>query len=442
MEELGELKTGVGRAILTAKRDPAPIAVLYSQRSLHAVGVFRRWLYNATGLCETIKDLGLQFDFVADEQVANGLLAERPYKVLFLPLAIALADEEVTAIESFAKLGGRVIAVGEAGVFNRFGRTRERGALDDLFGMTTPTTKPPAVKPPEKATARLFGAELSVMPCTVAIAKGMGEFDGFELLPCARRKVGEGEAIFLNFLWTGYRSFRSGGVGGEITHRVSADAKAAGAFRRVMTELLAGTGIEPTATVAREGQALRYIEQVVYRRGPIAYLGLLPRYFGGRYARATERVLIKPEDFSTVDVTPGISGYVYDVRARKGLGQTQSLKAQITDGVALLYAVTPYEVTGLTLSAPAEARPGDTLNVALAVQASRGQPGDHVVHVRLAAPDDVEAPWARHNLLTRAGRGQWRPRLALNARPGTWRVEAQELISGHRARIKVVVNPK
>ena len=109
MEELSELKTGVGRAILTAKRDPAPIAVLYSQRSLHAVGVFQRWLLNATSLCETIKDLGLQFDFVADEQVANGVLAERPYKVLFLPLATALADEEVAAIESFAKRGGRVI---------------------------------------------------------------------------------------------------------------------------------------------------------------------------------------------------------------------------------------------------------------------------------------------------------------------------------------------
>ena len=145
----GGSNRGIGRALLTAKRDPSPIAVLYSQRSLHAAGT-RRWQENVTGLCETIKDLGLQFDFVADEQVADGVLAERPYKVLFLPLALALADEEVAAIKRFAQRGGRVIAVGEAGVFNRFGRTREKGALDDLFGVTTPTTKPPVSRLPSE----------------------------------------------------------------------------------------------------------------------------------------------------------------------------------------------------------------------------------------------------------------------------------------------------
>jgi hypothetical protein len=439
MEELGELKTGVGRAILTAKREPAPIAVLYSQRSLHAVGEYRRWLYNATGLCETIKDVGLQFDFVADEQVANGVLDERTYKVLFLPSAIALADEEAAAIERFARRGGRVIAVGEAGVFNRFGKTRPKGALDDLFGVITPTTKPPTVKPHAKASARLFGAELSVMPCSVVMAKGLGEFDGFESRPCARKKVDEGEGIFLNFLWTGYRSFRSGGVGGEITRRVSADAKTAGAYWRVMEELLAGTGIEPPAKITHKGQRLRTIEQVVYRQGPIKYLGLLPRYFGGRYAQAKERILIKPEDFTTVDVALGETGYVHDVRARKRLGRTQSLKVKVTDGVALLYAITPYEVTGLNLSAPAAARPGDTLNVTLAVNASKGEPGDHVVHMRLVGPDGAEAKWARSDLLTRAGQARWSPRLALNARPGIWRIEAQELISGHTARAQIQV---
>jgi len=392
-----------------------------------------------TGLCETIKDLGLQFDFVADDQVAEGALAKGAYKVLFLPLALALADEEVTAIARFAERGGRVIAVGEAGVFNRFGKTREKGALDDLFGVATPTTKPPRIEAPANAKVRLFGAELSVTPTAVAIAEGVGDVQDVELRPCTSRTVGKGEAIFLNFLWTGYRSFRSGGVGGEITQRTSADAKTAGAFWRVMTELLAGTDIEPPATVTREAQPLRYLEQVVYRRGPITYLGLLPRYFGGRYARATEPILIEPEDFTTVDVALGVSGYVYDVRARKGLGRVQSLKAKISDGVALLYAVTPYEVTGLDLSAPAVACPGDTLNVSLAVRASKGEPGDHVVHVRLVRPDGVVAGWAKDNLLTRTGRGAWRTRLALNAPGGTWRVEAQELISGQTARADVVV---
>ena len=279
-------------------------------------------------------------------------------------------------------------------------------------------------------------------PDAVALPEGPGEFQGVELRPCARREIGRGEAVFLNFLWTGYRSFRSGGVGGEITHRVSADAETAGAYWRVMEELLAGTGIEPPAVVTHEGRPLRYIEQVVYRRGPITYLGLLPRYFGGRYARTEERILIAPEDYTPVDVAPTMSGFVYDVRARTGLGRVRSLQAKVTDGVALLYAVTPYEVTDLGLSAPATARAGDSLDVPVAVQASTGEPGDHVVHMRLLHPDGTEAAWARHNLLTRAGRGEWRPRLALKAAPGVWRVEARELISGRAAQAEITVSAK
>ncbi len=215
-----------------------------------------------------------------------------------------------------------------------------------------------------------------------------------------------------------------------------------------MEELLADTGIEPPATVTHDGQSLPYIEQVVYRRGPITYIGILPRYFGGRYAPAllrmrngepTDRVLIEPEDYVTADVSLGVSGHIHDVRARKALGRIGSLQAPVTDGVALLYAVTPYEVTELRLSAPPKARPGQTLKVVLAVRADTGLPGDHVVHLRLVRPDGGEAVWARENLLTRNGRANWRPRLALNAPAGTWRVEAQDRISGQTASGEVVV---
>ncbi|HJN18088.1 MAG TPA: hypothetical protein QGH10_21490, partial [Armatimonadota bacterium] len=124
------------------------------------------------------------------------------------------SDEEVIAIESFAHGGGRVIAVGEAGVYNRFGKTRGGGALDDLIGVTMPTPGSAAPQPPERAVARLYGTDLDVTPGAAQIIDGLGDFEGMETQPCARRAVGEGDAVFLNFLWTGYRSFRSGGVGG------------------------------------------------------------------------------------------------------------------------------------------------------------------------------------------------------------------------------------
>jgi hypothetical protein len=441
MDELGELKTGVARALLTATRASAPIAVMYSQRSLHAAGN-RRWRENFTGVCEVIKDLGLQFDVVADEQVGQGVLAERAYKLLFLPLSVALAEEEMRAVEIFATRGGRVVVAGEAGVFNRHGRTREHGVLDALLGVATPTVAPPPVLPPESVRARLFGVEIEVTPCAVSVPDGFGQFDGLETAVGVRRQVGQGEVVFLNFLWNTYRSFRSGGVGGEITQRISAGADQAEAFWKVMEALLGGLQIEPPAAISCNGEPLRTVEQVVYRRGPITYLGLLPRYFGGRYAPASqqvrsggkaERVSIRPEDFALATITPTIEGYWYDVRARKSLGRAEAIEAKVTDGVALLYAVAPYEVSGLALTVPEAVRAGDTVEVLLTVGASSGQPGDHVVHVTLTGPDGKVCRWSATNLLTREGRSVWRPRLALNAEPGTWRIDAQELISGRTA---------
>ena len=50
---------------------------------------------NRDGWVRTIKDLGLQFDFVSSEQVEQGSLASGKYKVLILPLSLALSPAEV-----------------------------------------------------------------------------------------------------------------------------------------------------------------------------------------------------------------------------------------------------------------------------------------------------------------------------------------------------------
>ena len=52
---------------------------------------------NRDGWVKTIKDLGLQFDFVSSEDVAARGIANDKYKVVILPLAFALSDEEVEA---------------------------------------------------------------------------------------------------------------------------------------------------------------------------------------------------------------------------------------------------------------------------------------------------------------------------------------------------------
>ena len=74
---------------------------------------------NRDGWVRTIKDIGLQFDFVSSEQVEQGSLNSGKYKVLILPFSVALSPLEISSIESFVESGGVVIADAAPGLMDQ-----------------------------------------------------------------------------------------------------------------------------------------------------------------------------------------------------------------------------------------------------------------------------------------------------------------------------------
>ena len=81
-----------------------------------------------------LADAGLRYDFLAyDEVVRHGVPAG--YRALILPAVYALSDVETRRIRDFVSKGGVVIADFACGLFDPHGRGRNRGALDELFGV-------------------------------------------------------------------------------------------------------------------------------------------------------------------------------------------------------------------------------------------------------------------------------------------------------------------
>ena len=81
-----------------------------------------------------LEDAGLQYDFLAyDQVVLHGVPEE--YKVLILPSCYALSTIEAQRIAGFAARGGTVVADFACGLFDPHGRGRQRGVLDELFGV-------------------------------------------------------------------------------------------------------------------------------------------------------------------------------------------------------------------------------------------------------------------------------------------------------------------
>src|SRR4030095_5946149 len=155
---------GVGKLLMESTRQQDGIALYYSMPSVHAasiLGYHQRssddddevtdkarlsFAANRDGWVRTIKDLGLQFDFVSSEDVAKNQLSNEKYKVLILPLSCALGEDEVKNIEAFVSQGGVVIADVAPGWMDEHCAWRESDSLNKLFGITADAARQREIK--------------------------------------------------------------------------------------------------------------------------------------------------------------------------------------------------------------------------------------------------------------------------------------------------------
>ena len=95
--------------------------------------VVDRFLAHALGVFRVGWEEHLPITLITDMD----LNAERlkPYKVLILPNAAALSDDQVKTIRKYVNNGGGLVASCETSLFNELGQMRSNFALSDVFGV-------------------------------------------------------------------------------------------------------------------------------------------------------------------------------------------------------------------------------------------------------------------------------------------------------------------
>ncbi|HET7287469.1 MAG TPA: alpha-amylase family protein, partial [Pyrinomonadaceae bacterium] len=143
---------GVGKLLMESQRRQDGIALYYSMPSIHAatiLGYHQRssdddevpdkarmsFAANRDGWVKTIKDLGLQFDFISSEDVAKKPIPIEKYKVVILPLAFALSNEEIGNLRDFVSRGGVVIADSSPGLMDQHCAWRSSDEVQRLVGV-------------------------------------------------------------------------------------------------------------------------------------------------------------------------------------------------------------------------------------------------------------------------------------------------------------------
>jgi len=428
-EALADLQAGCGKLFIEYQREQPQVALLWSHPSLltawgesnadqpepnerEGTDAYGSYFNSAFNFRQHLNELQLDYIYVTPDQVLGSEVLKR-CPVLILPFTIAASEALVARLAAYVNGGG--VLVGDL----RCLRTDEHGkpvpdsaALRRLFGVRR--TGPADYG---KTTLRfaeaaegldLSGRELTVYGRERVEAAGAGALaahaTGEPALLVQPR--GKGLSVYLNFGLPRY------------------DAT----VRELVRQLVQRAGIKREVTVEpRQGEAPpRCYERNTFARG-------------ANRVHAFIRDFRRCSDNDPVLIHFGRKAHVYDVRARKHLGLTESVEATIPPGETAVYACLPYRVTAVDTKLPGRVAAGTDARLSVAVKTDGGPVGDHVLHVELLDPQKRSVWCYASNQLAVGGKLELALPLALNDAPGQWTVRVRDVLTGTSAQATFAV---
>jgi hypothetical protein len=377
-DELAEIRKGFGRLLLGMPLDDRSVAIFYSP-ACHRAQIVHAKNFNAgealnaslDSLFGALSDAGIKPHFVSYDQVSHGDLKPETTNVLRLWGALALTEAETAAIRQYAKDGGVVLADTEPGLYDEQCHRLPQPRLNDLFGGSGP------VHPVGKGKAIFFGA------------------------PGSSRKL------------AGY------GTGGEAAETVRT-TEGSQLLDKLAAVLDKEAGVRAAFTLKddQNRNAFKNMEGYTYVDGPARYVALVPEGKYGETRRA--RLTIQGE------------GQLYDCRAGKHLGAAATREVELRMATANLFALLPYKVEKVEVTAPATAVLGQPIPVRTALRTGAGTPVRHVLVVQLRRPDGKDLPVHRWTFDTRDGNIEAALFLAMNDTAGMWTLVVTDVATGLR----------
>ena len=446
---------GVGQLLMESKRLGDGIAIHYSMPSVHGatiLGYHQRnsddddeapkdtslsFPANRDGWVRTIKDIGLQFDFVSSEQVEQGSLNSGKYKILILPFSVALSPAEVRNIASFVESGGVVIADAAPGLMDQHCAWRLDNSVNELFGITSASASNRSFKSVE-GPRRIVGeggswglsadalGGLALAESSIKASTGLSLFRIGETDTVITRRIGKGSTIYLNTFFDKYPKMRAQKFGGA-------------AYRVLIGQLFEHFGVRPSIQVlTAAGKQLQQAQIVRYRFGNaeilsivkdnVALEGIVGQDGVTTYSDSSLGQIAKQE----ITVRLPKKFFVTDVRSGLKLGYTDLVHSSVIVGDAVILSLSESD-NKLMLTGPGNATRGDHV----VFQLNSVAPGHRLVRCHVFAPDGSMLPEYARNVLIDATSATFVLPSALNDQPGAYTIRATDIVSGAIAETKV-----
>jgi hypothetical protein len=411
-------KRGIGRLISSYEpENELKIAVHFSYPSIHAAWItdgkivpetennisetLLQFNKNRDGWVKVLHDMGVGFSFISYSNIEKGGLVSKGFKVLILPMSMALSDLEVKNIQDFVKQGGIVIADALPGVMDNHTKFRDKRALADLFGIN----------------ARLYSREELVTPdCESDLKITTAEVLDKEnnRLQLIQNKYGSGVAYLLNYFMDYYPEEKI-----SQTNNLSLSK-----IRRIFNREDLKSGIQITSPA---GDPENGIEKYAFSDagGPTRLLGLLP----GKEGKDKEVIL----HFDS-------SVNLYDIRNRKYLGEADKFRIGIKNSVPELFGLLCGEIKDIQVRTKPMVKPGENIILDFDIDGEKTAAFNSVARIEVFNPMGEKVYYYSRNCDIRNGSGRFTFNIALNDLKGLWKICLTEVISNIQKEVSITVN--
>ncbi len=398
-----ELKQGLGPLLLAAAPEPAYVGIVDSRSSRHLNEVYRyagvEYGQSRAAFRRVLDPLNVRYEILETPLFVQ---TTKQYRVLILPLACALSDADIQVIQSFAQNGGRVIADVIPGVFDEHGMRRTAWPLSGLFGIQ--------YHGPGKM-AHVDGEvtmDAKTRPLRAVDADG-----GVEALTAVAAGHAGDAPLWLSTEKTLLLNHRLHGMESEP------------ALTEYLQGILSASGCTPAWAPGVKGKKPFQGNSFHFRYGSAEIYAVLAA------VDAPEQRIQLP--FSKKD-------RVYDLRAGTRIRKPRNAVRRIGPGDACIYASLPYEVSGITVLAPASIVAGRRLPVQIALRTKQNLPGEHLICLELQPDKGAPLPHYRRYVQCPNGMGETFIPLAINEAPGRYTLHARDLLTGKDAFVHIGVS--
>lgn len=458
-----EVRAGIGKLIINARRKHDGIAIHYSHPSVQVhwmienLKVGKRWPVEEVGdsnlrfngvrnsVTKVIEDLNLQYEFLGSRQLVGGALGSGEFKLLVLPQSIAMSADEAARVRQFVETGGMVIADCRLATMNEHGRDLGRGQLDELFGIARAAAQLPATGP-MRGIADFRGVQLKGKSWNLKTGETNLELRGGTALAqqgnvpaVIVREVGKGLAVYLNLELFPYQHWRV---------RPGPEAP----VRELMGALLAQAGIQPRVRVLdAQGGPVPAVEVVVYDFGVQQLVAVFrnpqvdpggwadgPRVPVRGWSEEVDNTALEAPIEATVHLPEGF--HVYDVRGAKALGQVSTVRTTIDPWTPLVFTLSPTPIGGLKLRTPSSLQRGRKAEIEVQIEDQPVAVQARVVRLEVFDPAGKLLAHYCANVRIEGERGKLGIPFAWNDSPGAWRIRARDIASGASAETTLQVS--